>query len=121
MAWLDTRIRCNNCGTPFAEQGIATCPECGADVNEVGTWSELREWGRTRQRGRVRFLFWWVLGWGGLLAGIQCGVLAWRGVSDWVVYSFTTLLPLAGYFAGRQVWKRAEHEYAAWEGKAGGR
>lgn len=115
MPWLDPRVRCNRCGTPFADEPVAACPGCGADLAGVGTQSELRDWGAVRQRGPGRFIWRrWVLGWGGLLAGLQCAVYAWWGEGDPVVYALTALWPVGGYVIGRQHWRGAEREYAAW-------
>jgi hypothetical protein len=115
MPWLDPRLRCNRCGTPFTDEHVAVCPGCGADLATVGTQCDLRDWGVARRRGSARFVWRrWVLGWGGLLASLQCGVYAWRGGDDPVVYALTALWPVGGYVIGRQHWRGAEREYAAW-------
>ncbi len=117
MPWLDPEVRCNNCGTRVAAESLATCPQCGADLGAVGTQSELREWGRTRQRGRARFLWWSMLAWF-VVAGVQCGVFAMRGITDPVVYTFSGVWPAAGYIIGRWKWRSAEREYDAWVGQS---
>lgn len=83
MPWLDPRERCHRCDAPFAAGSARVCPGCGVDLASVGTQSQLREWHATRQRGRTRFVLGWVLGWGGLIAAVQCALYAWRGESDW--------------------------------------
>ncbi len=120
MPLLDPRVRCNRCGAPFAEGSAEVCPSCGADLAVVGTWSELRDWGVTRQRGRAWFV--WrrcVLGRGGLLAGIQCAVHALWGEDDPVEYALAALWPISWYFFGLLHWREAEREYAAWVARAG--
>ncbi len=117
MSWLDPRVRCNHCGIPFAEGSAAVCPGCGAALAEVGTQSELRDWGVTRQRGR-RWFVWvrCVLGVGGFLALISCATTAAvRRSTDPVEYLIFSVPWLVGWYViGRLHWRGAEREYAAW-------
>jgi hypothetical protein len=117
MPWLNPNVRCNCCGTQFAECSATQCPGCGADLARVGTRSELRDWGSTRRRGRGWFL--WVrcvLGSGGLLALAGCVAIAVGRRSadpiDYVVASVPWLV--AWYVIGEMWWRGAEREYAAW-------
>lgn len=114
MQWFDPRIRCNRCGYPFADTGLKQCPSCQADLAEVGTTSEVEEWGRTRLRGRSRYI--WVrsvLLWGGLLAVTSCGALAIvRGSTDPVSYLLASVPWLiGGYVLGHVTWRVSEREY----------
>jgi hypothetical protein len=113
MPWLDPRVRCHGCGAVLPPGEQTRCPTCAADLAQVGTWSELQEWGLTRQRGRLRFMCQRVALFG-LGAVAACGVIAWRGDMHPVAYALTALWPVGGYVIGRLYWRGAEREYATW-------
>lgn len=111
--YLDTRLRCAGCGLRLGDgPPPARCAGCGADIAEVGTWSELEEWGRTRQRGRWRFLLLRVLF---LTPGVLVvwAIHAWRGETDPAVYTRGLIFPVIGFVVGCVVWRGSEREYAA--------
>jgi hypothetical protein len=115
MQWLDPRVRCNRCGAVLS--GSQThCPSCAAELADVGTQSELREWDQIRRQGRARFVWGWAFR-GGLVGAIFCAVYAWRGEDDPVLYALTALWPIGGYAIGRWHWRGAEREYATSVGR----
>ena len=115
MHWLDPRVRCNKCGDILRDDDQSRCLGCNADFAEVGTWCEVQEWDETRKQGQTRYIWrGWVLGWGGLLATIYTAPMLWRGETDLVPYAINVMYFLGGYIIGRQKWRGAEQEYAAW-------
>lgn len=115
MAVLSTQVRCNRCGARLSEPRLAECPSCHSDLAQAGVWSELLEWGETRQMGRTRYV--WlrgVLGHGGLMAlGTSLGVLLFGDMpllaNIWLVGASL----VGGYCLGRWYWQSAEREYQA--------
>src|SRR5687768_4327913 len=109
MGVLNTTLRCNHCGYSLPEGVVSECPGCRADLTQVGVWSELLEWGKTRQIRRTRYI--WrhgVLGWGGFMALFWSLVFFLRG-AGWPFYLFLVALSLlGGYFLGWWHWRRAE-------------
>jgi hypothetical protein len=110
---LRTQLRCNHCGVQLPDTAETECPGCHSDLAQVGIWSEVKEWGRTRKFGRARYI--WlhgVLGGGGLLAlGSSLG-LALRGDAPWLLYALAVSSSLVtGYILGWWHWRSAEREY----------
>ena len=114
MGVLSSQLRCNRCGARLPRDEVVRCPNCHSELAQVGVWSELLEWGRTRQIGRTRYVWHrWVLGRGGLLAlGMSIGFILSR--TPWPVYPFLVFMSLfGGYCVGRWYWRSAEQEYEA--------
>jgi hypothetical protein len=112
MATLSTQLRCNRCGTKLPDEPVPCCPRCGVELSQAGTWSEVKEWGTTRQLGRGRFIRRSVLQWG-LITLVQCAAYAYRGETDPGVYASTTVWLAGGYVFGRWYWWWAERDFAA--------
>jgi hypothetical protein len=115
MGALNPQLRCNNCGARLRGGAVGACPTCHRDLAEIGAWSELQDWGKTRQVGFVRYVWLrWVLGWGGLLAlGMSLGLFL-RGATPWPVYVWVVSSSLvAGFCLGWWYWQAAEREYHA--------
>jgi fatty acid desaturase len=114
MGVLSTQLRCKRCGAKVPNRETPQCWSCRADLAEVGLWSELQEWTKTRQMGRKRFI--WrrgVLGWGGVFALAMGLPYLFQGqplvVFAWIV----PYCLIAGFFLGKSYWRDAESEYSA--------
>jgi hypothetical protein len=115
---LDRRFRCMGCGLRLGEDPTSTCASCGAELDAVGRWSELLEWGETRKQGRVRFLIRKTAIDGGAIASLTllCRWLAgfWRGpIPGPTFWILAVLLELLTVFVVAWLhWRSAEREYA---------
>ena len=119
MTTLSTTLRCNHCGSKLRSEGVNTCPRCNSDLSRVGVWSELREWGEVRKRGRQRFiLIRGVLGCGGL---ITFGMLLGYCIAHWgfgkgdlfFALGVSVLSVIGGLIFNIWYWQSAEREYVA--------
>jgi hypothetical protein len=112
MPALSTQLRCKQCGTRLPEPVPVECPNCQANLAEVGLWSELLEWGKTRQVGRARFVLTHV-GYGGLVALGLSLISFFRGDHLAVYVWWAIFFVIGGYFLGQWYWRAAEREYKA--------
>jgi hypothetical protein len=106
------------CGCRLAEESVSLCPSCGAELDSVGRWSELLEWGEARKQGQVRFLVRKTAIDGGAMASLTllgrwlAGFWPGRipGPTFWVI---AVLLELTTVFVISWLhWRSAEREYA---------
>ncbi|MBX9580870.1 MAG: hypothetical protein K2X87_11230 [Gemmataceae bacterium] len=108
----DPRLRCSRCGRRLETEPANRCDGCGADLAEVGTWSERAEWNRTRRQGRWRFALK-----RGLLfcpaVPLLWAVNGYRGETVPAAYALDLKWPVIGFVAGWPGWWWAEREYAA--------
>ena len=116
MGVLSTQLRCNQCGARNQGPSVTRCPNCQAELSQVGVWGELLEWGRIRERGRKRFV--WlhcVLWWAGVLwLGLSLGYFLFKGERNLLFYLVTlAMFGLCGYIYGRLQWRFAERQYLA--------
>lgn len=87
------------------------CPNCQAELNAENLYSEWKEWGRIRQRGRSRFI--WLRGvLPFFLMGVAFALFAWKQEADWA-WIFVLLLwaKVCGALFGYGFWKMAEKQY----------
>jgi hypothetical protein len=114
MGALSTQLRCIDCGTPIPGPDEAACPDCQADLSEVGIWSELLEWGHVRQMGKTRFILrHGILLHGGLTAlALLLGMYFFKRQGDLPLYLITVFLwVIGGYFVALWHWRSAEKQY----------
>jgi hypothetical protein len=105
------------CGARLEIQPVTTCPSCGADLQTVGRWNEVLEWGETRKMGRWKYVakrtaidglvaagLWWMGTW--LVAG-------WRAMPiNPTKLAIESLIVLVAAFVVAAIrWKSAEREY----------
>ncbi|MEX0725655.1 MAG: hypothetical protein WD065_05270 [Planctomycetaceae bacterium] len=113
MSALSATLRCQNCGSRLSDGKVGDCPRCHANLAEVGVWSELFEWGKTRQKGRTRYI--WIncmLETGGLTTFATILGLYLFGTKHWMAYAIPISLNLAGIYAfGCWHWRAAELQY----------
>jgi hypothetical protein len=97
----------------------AVCPACGRDLNQAGTWSQLAEWPKVRDRGFWRYvLVKGVLPWGLLAVLVTFGTQVYLGkpmLGALLAASWT----FGGFVYGLLCWTLAETEYAAAQERLG--
>jgi hypothetical protein len=111
---LDTQLRCKRCGSRLPDgQEPVQCLKCHTNLAQTGVYSELLAWAKTRELGRISYIWLrWVLGWGGLLAlGFSLGCYLRGETSPALYFALWLASLLAGYCAGSLYWRAAEREY----------
>jgi hypothetical protein len=110
---MDLRPRCSRCLFQLLDPRSPVCPFCQANVDEVGIWTELHEWAKTRQKGRARYVL--MDGLAMLLLMILSAPVAYfirgRFDAEEAVF-FTGCHFLAGLVGGWLIWKSNKKQFA---------
>lgn len=115
MPVLSRQLRCKKCGSKLSDAELAACPNCQTALAETGVTSELIEWGKTRRKGRARYIAYWVLIFGVIFPLSRDVMEMMRNRPlDWRFEIVTWGVPLVmSYFVGWHLWRESEKEYAA--------
>ncbi|MDA0833232.1 MAG: hypothetical protein O2955_06775 [Planctomycetota bacterium] len=111
MPALSTKRRCHNCGFRLRDDIAENCPNCYSHLAQVGVWSELYEWGITRQKGRAHFI------WGASIfntavtsVGAILAMYFSKGILWWLVAILASSTFVSSYLIQRRQWRLAESE-----------